>query len=206
MYNGQEYRTYLNGDTFLVAYEFTIEGSEANAGTYIIGTTHGSDTDTNNATDVPMEIVHFSVSGTASAGRDGVEGSQIGAIEFVYDADMTTTTENGQEGSTVKTIIDISRKDYVNDNTTSAPTNPNGDEIYANFYASRCLLYTDNTTPIDQVAIGIRRSLVADGTSGYKTCLTYAVGGTDAAAVKVEAYGENNISDEIVKSATTLTQ
>jgi hypothetical protein len=103
--NGNTYRCYLNGLRVLVGYEFTVSGE----GVYIIGTTSG-----------PMEIVHFSGDGTASAGRDGTSGSKLGSIDFVYDY-------NGK-------IITV--KESSSDSDT---------EDYNQYYASMCLLYSDIT-------------------------------------------------------------
>ncbi len=64
------YYTYLQGETVLVAYEFSIEEK----GIYRIGSTNS-----------PMQIVYFSVDGVASSGRDGTGGSQLKSIDFVYD-------------------------------------------------------------------------------------------------------------------------
>ena len=68
--NGNRYRSYLNGQRILVAYEFTV----SEEGVYVLGYTNG-----------PMEIVYFSADGTASAGRDGTGGSRLGSVDFVYD-------------------------------------------------------------------------------------------------------------------------
>lgn len=115
-YNGQDYRTYLNGGTVLVAYEFKV----TEVGVYVIGSVHG-DEDVASDFDCPMEIVHFSVSGTASAGNDGVSGSKIGSVDFVYDyADKIITVGTVGEGGYQDT------------------------EDYNNYYASRCLLFTAN--------------------------------------------------------------
>ena len=103
--NGNTYRCYLNGLRVLVGYEFTVSGE----GVYIIGTTSG-----------PMEIVHFSADGTASAGRDGTSGSKLGSIDFVYDY-------NGK-------II-----------TVKESSSDSGTEDYNQYYASMCLLYSDIT-------------------------------------------------------------
>ena len=104
IHNDTTYRCYLNGLRVLVGYEFTVSGE----GVYIIGTTSG-----------PMEIVHFSADGTASAGRDGTSGSKLGSIDFVYDYDGKIVT--------VKESSDSATEDY------------------SQYYASMCLLYTDIT-------------------------------------------------------------
>ncbi len=106
--NGTTYRCYLNGLRVLVGYEFTVSGE----GVYIIGTTSG-----------PMEIVHFSADGTASAGRDGTSGSKLGSIDFVYDyAGKIVTVKESSNSET---------------------------EDYNQYYASMCLLYTDITNVKD---------------------------------------------------------
>ena len=170
-YVTNSYRTYLNGDTFLVAYQFTIEGSNTNAGTYVIGNAHVPSG--NASTDVPMEIVHFSVSGTASAGRDGVAGNQLGAIDFVYD-------------DTANTIVTVGTESQTN----SLP-NAEGNEFYSNYYASQCMLYTNTEKAVsgggylkvNQVRLYVRRRLESttaeNGTVTYETILTYYVGSDD---------------------------
>ncbi len=149
--DGGTYRCYLNGLRVLVGYEFTVSGE----GVYIIGTTSG-----------PMEIVHFSADGTASAGRDGTNGSKLGSIDFVYDYDGVIVT--------VKESTNTDAEDYHY------------------YYASLCLLYTDITGLKDQTTdpwqffkindqqITIRRSIgVVDqekGTNGSLIDLTVASG------------------------------
>lgn len=111
----QQYRTYLNGGTILVAYEFKVSA----VGVYVIGSAHGSEATASNL-DCPMEIVHFSVSGTADEGNDGVSGSKLGTVDFVYQTD-------GQ-------IITVG--------TTNAAYTE--EENYVNYYASRVYLFTAN--------------------------------------------------------------
>ena len=179
----ERFRTYLNGDTFLVAYQFTIQGSDENAGTYVIGNAHVSSGYA--SADVPMEIVHFSVSGTASAGRDGVAGNQLGAIDFVYDDAITTGT--GETATTTNTIITVDRVSGF----TGGTANTTNGENYANYYASQCLLYTNTEKTvsgggfikINQVRLYVRRrvneTVATDGTVIYDTVLTYYVGSED---------------------------
>ena len=69
-YNGQQYRTMLQGGHYLMAYEFVVDSE----GLYILA-----------ATDVRMQIAYCSVDGVASAGRDGTGGSPLGDIDYVYD-------------------------------------------------------------------------------------------------------------------------
>lgn len=66
----ETYRTYLQGDVYLLAYEFTVNET----GVYIMGATNSA-----------MQIVYFSADGVASAGRDGTGGTQIGNVDYVYD-------------------------------------------------------------------------------------------------------------------------
>ena len=162
-YSGKNYRTYLNGDCFLVAYEFTVSGE----GVYVIGSVHGTDNAVTEK-DVPMEIVHFSVSGTASAGRDGVTGNQLGAIDFVYD-------------DTANTIVTIDRTGNVTgpNNTGNADT---ATEFYSNYYASHCLLYTNNEAmDVTKGMVWVRRYISVTNGAGT-TILSYKVDevGTDA--------------------------
>jgi hypothetical protein len=70
-----------------------------------------------------MEIVYFSADGTASAGRDGISGSKLGSIDFVYD--------HGGSIVTVKESTDTETEDYQY------------------YYASLCLVYTDLTQTAD---------------------------------------------------------
>ena len=187
-YGGQYYRTYLNGDCFLVAYEFFIDGGD-DGGVFVIGSAHGDD-DSESTKDVPMEIVHFSVSGTASAGRDGVTGNQLGAIDFVYSDVVNTGTADAPVNT--NTIITVDRISGF----TGGTTNANG-ENYANYYASQCMMHTNNTmedsgtsdglVKINKGTIWIRRYL-----NGTQTTMTYKVmagsEGTDATAVS-QAFG-----------------
>ena len=179
-YSGKNYRTYLNGDCFLVAYEFTVSGE----GVYVIGSVHGTDNAVTEK-DVPMEIVHFSVSGTASAGRDGVTGNQLGAIDFVYDDAVTTGT--GNAATTTNTIITVNRTAGTNETGT---TNANG-ENYANYYASQCLLYTNNEAKtssggfLDLSAgkVWIRRYVVPDTEGGTTGTTKIACGTSTTTAI-----------------------
>ncbi len=110
-----EYACYPNGDRILVAYEFTVTG----AGIYVLG---ASSSDENNIP--PMEIVYFSADGTASTGRDGNGGSQMGTIDFVY-ADEANDR-----------IVTV---------TETYATDKNGAEDYTTYYPSFCILYFDNS-------------------------------------------------------------
>jgi len=182
-YQGQNYRTYLNGDCFLVGYEFTVYGE----GVYVIGSVHGSDND--DATkDVPMEIVHFSVSGTASAGRDGVTGNQLGAIDFVYDDTDGNIATIDKTGS------------------TTGPTN--GTEYYSNYYASQCLLYSNNEQKdtngayilLNKEKLWIRRYVDNSTPNSAKTVIAYGVDGVVPDSFLVKQYAIN--SDEVETETT----
>lgn len=180
----EQYRTYLNGDCFLVAYEFTIDGG-TDGGVFIIGSVHGADGATSD-TDVPMEIVHFSVSGTASAGRDGVTGNQLGAIDFVYDdtkGNIATIDKTGQTGG---------------------PTN--GTEYYSNYYASQCLLYSNNEQKdssgnyllLNKEKVWIRRYVDNSSPNSAKTIMAYQVAGQVPDSFLVKQYAIN--SDTVEKN------
>ena len=102
-------------------------------------------------TNGPMEIVYFSADGTASAGRDGTSGSKLGSVDFVYEY-------NGK-------IIAV--EDYEN-----IPEN----EDYNYFYASLCLLFTDNSAKngdgsfvsLNQFSVSVRRTVETDPTDPQK--------------------------------------
>jgi hypothetical protein len=192
-YGGKEYRTYLNGGCVLVAYEFTVTGE----GVYIIGSVHG----TNNTVvtnDMPMEIVHFSVSGTASAGRDGVAGSKVGSVDFVYD-----------DGTSIVTMDKIGLTDGL--------TNEEGNENYANYYASQALLHTNNSAQLNGVFVNINYTRIsirryvkevtgADSNTYGQTTITYVVGPPDSTQeeyILVNPYMLN--SDEIERTVESTT-
>ena len=116
-----------------------------------------------------MEIVHFSVSGTASAGRDGVAGSKLGSVDFVYDDPISNT------------IITVGKTG------TGGLTNQAGNEDYANYYASQTLLHTNNGAKVDDQFIKINNARIAvrryvkqvtgaDSTSYGQTTLACVVG------------------------------
>ncbi len=91
------YRSYLNGDRVLIAYEFkvadlfpNVEDYSTIEGVYILGAS-GLDASGNDVM-VPMEIVYCSADGIASAGRDSTAGSQMGSIDYVYSNDTKVLT------------------------------------------------------------------------------------------------------------------
>ena len=61
---------YLGGETAFVYYKF--EATEP--GIYFVG-----------ANSIPLSVSYFSVSGAAGAGSDGMTGSPLGFVDFVYD-------------------------------------------------------------------------------------------------------------------------
>lgn len=122
--DGTTYRCYLNGDSILVGYEFTV----TEPGTYIVGTTAGRwnllggiwGIPENIDNSYPMEIVYCSADGTASPGRDGTSTSAYGSIDYVYE----------YEGA----IINVA--DYERTNIAE------GDCRY--YFSSHVITYTDN--------------------------------------------------------------
>ena len=201
----EHYRTYLNGDVVLVAYEFTIQGSDENAGTYIIGSVHGED-DVVGETEAPMEIVHFSVSGTASAGSDGVQESQIGAIDFVYDDNANKIVTIGQAGANtgISNGVDTDQDGVI-------------DEFYSNYYSSHCLLYTDlkekssdTYIKLNQLKLSVRRSVEKNTNNDYYhtviTCTATSDDSNQVAVVKFNRYSERSdivlLNDEELSSTT----
>ncbi len=118
-YNNTTYRSYLNGDRVLLAYEFKVY----NAGVYVLGTsTSSSDESLFADKDIaPMEIVYFSADGVASTGRDGLSGSQLGTVDYVYSYNNA--------------IVPV---------TESSATDSEGNEDYNTFYPSYCILYMNS--------------------------------------------------------------
>ena len=118
-YNNTTYRSYLNGDRVLLAYEFKVY----NEGVYVLGTsTSSSDESLFADKDIaPMEIVYFSADGVASTGRDGLSGSQLGTVDYVYSYNNA--------------IVPV---------TESSATDSEGNEDYNTFYPSYCILYMNS--------------------------------------------------------------
>lgn len=76
---------YLGGNIALVSYTFEI----TETGIYMIGSQAG-----------PLSVAYFSVTGAAGAGNDGMSGSPLGNIDFVYDFNnKIITTDKHFEGS-----------------------------------------------------------------------------------------------------------
>lgn len=61
---------YLGGETVLVYYSFTVTST----GVYMLGSQAG-----------PMSVAYFSVTGAAGQGNDGMSGSPLGNVDFVYE-------------------------------------------------------------------------------------------------------------------------
>ena len=125
-YDGKEYRSYLNGDRVLLAYEFKVY----NEGVYVLGTSTGSSdaSDFEDRDTAPMEIVYFSADGVASTGRDGLSGSQLGTVDYVYSYDNK--------------IVPV---------TDSSSADASGEEDYSTYYPSYCIMYM-NSVPDDPKA------------------------------------------------------
>ncbi len=162
-YDEQEYRSYLNGDRVLVAYEFKVY----NAGVYVLGTST-STSDSGNIfgeKDVaPMEIVYFSADGVASTGRDGLSGSQLGTVDYVY-----------------------SYNDVIVPVSESSSTDAKGKEDYTTFYPSYCMLYMNSVLDasagtfvnVNSEKVYIRRYITDEdpptSTDGYTSTTSKAV-------------------------------
>ena len=61
---------YLGGETALVYYSFSV----TSPGVYMLGSKAG-----------PLSVAYFSVTGAAGQGNDGMSGSPLGNVDFVYD-------------------------------------------------------------------------------------------------------------------------
>ncbi|MCQ2413309.1 MAG: hypothetical protein MJ082_00740, partial [Clostridia bacterium] len=154
------YRSYLNGSRVLVAYAFRIKDE----GVYVLGTACSD-----RSHDFPMEIAFFSVDATASEGQDGIQGSKLGSIDFVYD--------NGEDILTVKkTSADGGITDYNN-----------------YYYASLCTLFTDNQPGLsttEEICVNdftgaIRRKIEPESSSSV-ICLNTTR--SDETAIKFRRY------------------
>ena len=67
--NNETSYIYLGGQTVLVYYRFEITSPDV----YLLGSQAG-----------PLSVAYFSVSGAAGAGNDGMSGSPLGMVDFVY--------------------------------------------------------------------------------------------------------------------------
>ena len=112
----------------------------------------------------PMEIVYFSVDGVASTGRDGLSGSQLGTVDYVYSYNNR--------------IIPV---------TERSSTDSNGNEDYSTFYPSYCILYMNsvvdptvgNFVNINSEKVYIRRYITDEkpptSSEGYTTTTSRAI-------------------------------
>ena len=75
---------YLGGETALIYYSFSITST----GVYMLGSKAG-----------PLSVAYFSVTGAAGQGDDGMSGSPLGNVDFVYDYGGTIiTTDKHYDG------------------------------------------------------------------------------------------------------------
>ena len=158
-YEGQEYRSYLNGDRVLVAYEFKVY----NEGVYVLGTstsTSDGGISLEEKDSSPMEIVYFSADGVASSGRDGQSGSQLGTIDYVYSYN--------------KNIVTVEERSSTNDA---------GEEDYTTYYPSYCMLYMNsnqdgNFVDINNERVYIHRYVEENpptSSEGFNTTKSYSI-------------------------------
>lgn len=151
-YNGEEYRSYLNGDRILVAYEFKVY----NEGVYVLGTSNSENDQAglfDDPTNTPMEILYFSADGVADTGYDGSASGQLGTLDYVYSygGEIVTVTERS--------------------------STEEGELDYSTYYQSYCLVYMNSK--LDDEVVNIKneqvyvRRYVATGTpessEGYNT-------------------------------------
>ena len=172
----ESYRAYLQGETVLVAYEFSIN----QAGVYILGATNG-----------PMQIVYFSADGVASNGRDGVGGSNLGTIDYVYDYNNS--------------IIPV---------TEEYTTNIDGTEDYNTYYPSFCIIYYDNFiegsgvngfSDINNGYFSVYRRIDDNATTQIKSILDVKIYSGDAGALtdkQIKADTFSHLSDNLNVSYT----
>lgn len=170
-YGGKEYRSYLNGDRVLVAYEFKVY----NEGVYVLGTATNASDDGGISLeardDAPLEIVYFSADGVASSGRDGQSGSQLGTIDYVYSYN--------------KNIVTVEERSSTNDA---------GEEDYSTYYPSYCMIYMNSNhygtfVNINNEKVYIHRYVTDENpptsSDGYNTT-------TSQATISFKLEGENN--------------
>ncbi len=129
--NATPYRSYLNGDRVLVAYEF--EATEQ--GIYALGAIGYNPN--GEAVSVPMEVVYISSAGIASEGRDGENNSQLGTIDFVYD-----------NGTQIMAVTETSET-FDHDNN---PETPRVEDPTCTYYPTYAILFFDNRLAVDPTA------------------------------------------------------
>ena len=120
-YNGTPYQTYLQGEHFLMACEFTVPKE----GVYILATASSDIRNDQSFEESPLQIVYCAADGIASSGRDGTGGSPLGNIDYVYHNPDTNQ------------IIPV----------TAGPKNKepeNGENIKKMYYRSNLMVYFDN--------------------------------------------------------------
>ena len=128
---------YIGGETVLVYHTFKVTSK----GVYMIGSKAG-----------PLSVAYFSVTGAAGVGDDGMSGSPLGNIDFVYDYDgKIITTDKYYTGETP--LADL--------------------EDYNNYYPSYLfvgMLPKDNK--IQYEVVNIRRYIKNDDAFGTRRHLT----------------------------------
>ena len=133
--NQESSYVYLGGEYTFVYHQFTVE----EPGIYFIGAKGG-----------PLSVSYFSVSGAAGAGSDGMTGSPLGMIDFVYDF-------NGN-------IITVDKL-YTDEQFVS---NENYDQYYPSFLFVSMLPEKEGDTVnrIQREQIKLRRYIDGTDTSG----------------------------------------
>ncbi len=167
-----DYYCSLNGDRVLIAYEFTV----SDAGIYVMGMSgYNAANDEYSENGVPMEIVYFSADGVASTGRDGMGGSQLGSIDYVYDYN-----------NKIITVTD-----------TPSSTDENGNEDYNNYYPSYVIAYFDNTlkengkfVAVNDELIKIRRWVDSAATTDIKSTINFSAASSDNKTDAAEQYAK----------------
>jgi hypothetical protein len=128
---------YLGGKEVLVYHRFEI----TKTGVYMLGSQQG-----------PLSVAYFSVSGAAGEGEDGMSGSPLGNIDFVYDY-------NGE--------IITTDKQYTEEEQILS------EENYEQYYPSYLFIsMLPEQTKIQHEVIKIRRYIKSDDSSGTKRHLS----------------------------------
>jgi len=188
-YNGEVYRSYLNGDRILVAYEFKVY----NEGVYILGTSN-SESDSagigsifDDIVSTPMEIVYFSADGVADSGYDGSASGQLGTLDFVYSygGEIVTVTERSS-------------------------TDAEGNLDYSTYYQSYCLIYMNSkfdgtAVDINNEKVYVRRYVdtgTPESSEGYntntdkQTVIAINFGGDKYTRITQHSLLSDNVKDE----------
>ena len=163
-----DYYTYLGGKIAFVAYSFSV----TKPGIYLIGSRTG-----------PMSVAYFSVAGAAGAGSDGMAGSPLGDIDFVYD--------NGSD-----TIISVDKK-FTGEHIVSTETPAT--VYYPSYYFAQMLpkIKDDKgatlATPItfEDNILSIRRCIVAASDEEHRRRIRITGTDTDTKSVCLSSiYGD----------------